>query len=168
MRISVHVSPELQAMLTRIRELPAETRKQVRVATKAAALPIWQEEVGANVQSRVEGLVLGRTARVAVTDKGVRLQAARIGKPLRGGLDIKSQWHAVEFGGSPATVRKVDTKSRKGTAYTATRHTQRQLRPRRRAGYVVFPAVADSVPRLMSLWLQTIARAGHEALEGKR
>jgi hypothetical protein len=167
-RISVFTSPELQAMLTRIRELPTEVRKQIRVQTKASALSIWQEEVGANVQNRVEGLVLGRTARVAVTDRGVRLQAARIGKPLAGGLDIKSQWHAVEFGGAQDTLRAVDTRSRKGTPYTATRHTQRQLRPRRRAGYVVFPAVAETVPRILSLWAQTVARAGHEALEGKR
>lgn len=168
MRISAHVSPELRAMLTRIRELPAEVRKEVRVQTKSDALPIWQEEVGANVQTRVEGLVLGRTARVAVTDKGVRLQAARIGKPLRGGLDIKTQWHAVEFGGDRGVRRPVETRSRKGTRYTAVRHTQRQLRTRERSGHVAFPAVAQSIPRLMSLWLQTVARAGHEALEGKR
>jgi hypothetical protein len=167
-RISVHVSPELQAMLARIKELPAEVRKQVRVATKGAALPIWQESVGLHVQSRAEGLAFGRTARVAVTDRGVMLQAARVGKPLRGGLDPRTQWHALEFGGTPDTVRGVAMTSRKGRAYTATRHTQRQLRPRRRTGYVVFPAVADAVPRLFSLWLQTITRAGHEALEGRR
>lgn len=167
MRISVHVSPQLQAMLTRIRELPADVRKQVRVQTKADALPIWREEVGSNVHSRLEGLVFGRTARVAVTDRGVRLQAARVGKALCGGLDVKTQWHAVEFGGDPDVRRKVETRSRAGRAYTATRHTQRQLRPRNRTGYVVFPAVADSVPRLMSLWLQTIVRAGHDALDGR-
>lgn len=168
MRISAHVSPQLQAMLTRIKELPAETRKQVRVATKGAALPIWQESVGTHVQSRAEALAFGRTARVAVTDKGVLLQAARIGKPLRGGLNPRTQWHALEFGGTPDTLRGVAMTSRKGKAYTATRHTQRQLRPRRRAGYVVFPAIGDAVPRLFSLWLQTVARAGHEALEGRR
>lgn len=168
MRISAHVSPQLQAMLARIKELPADTRKQVRVATKGAALPIWQESVGLHVQSRAEGLAFGKTARVAVTDRGVQLQAARVGKPLRGGLDPRTQWHALEFGGSPDTVRGVDMRSRRGTSYTATRHTQRQLRPRKRSGYVVFPAISDAVPRLFSLWLQTIARAGHEALEGTR
>lgn len=168
MRISAHVSPQLQAMLARIKELPAETRKQVRVATKGEALPIWQESIGLHVQTRAEALAFGRTARVAVTDRGVQLQAARLGKPLRGGLNPRTEWHALEFGGSPDTVRAVDTRSRRGTSYTARRHTQRQLRPRRRAGYVVFPAVAETVPRLFSLWLQTIARAGHEALEGRK
>jgi hypothetical protein len=167
-RISAHVSPELRAMLTRIRELPAEVRKEIRVATKAEALPIWRESVAANVQSRAEGLAFGKTSRVAVTDRGVRLQAARIGKPLSGGLDVKTQWHALEFGGAPDVRRTVDMTSRKGKRYTVTRHTQRQLRARKRTGYVVFPAVADSVPRIMSLWMQTVARAGHEALEGKR
>jgi hypothetical protein len=166
--ISVHVSPELQAMLTRIRELPTEVRKQIRVATKTDALPIWQQTIGANVETRAEALAFGRTARVAVTDRGVRLQAARVGKTLSGGLSVKTQWQGLEFGADPKVVRKVETTSRKGTSYTAVRHTQRQLRPRKSSGYVVFPAVAESIPRLMSLWLQTVARAGHEALEGKR
>lgn len=168
MRISAHVSPELQAMLTRIIELPAEARKQLRVATKRDALPIWQEEVGANVHSRLDALIFGRTARVAVTDKGVRLQAARIGKPLSGGLDIKSQWYADEFGADREAVRKIAMRSPKGKQYTATRHTQRQLPARAPKGRVAFPAVADSIPRIMSLWMQTVTRAGHEALEGKR
>lgn len=167
MRVSVHVSPQLQAMLTRIRELPAETRKQVRVATKAEALPIWRESVAANVTTRAEGIAFAKTARVAVTDRGVNLQSARIGKPLSGGLNPRTQWHALEFGGSPDTRRPVDMTSRKGKRYTAVRRTQAQLRPRRRNGYVVYPAVAEAVPRVLSLWLQTIARAGHEALEGK-
>jgi hypothetical protein len=167
-RISAHVSPQLRAMLTRIRELPADVRKEIRVATKAAALPIWREEVAGNVQSRAEGLAFAKTARVAVTDRGVRLQAARIGKGLSGGLDVKTQWHALEFGGERDVKRTIETTSRKGKRYTATRHTQRQLRPRNKTGYVVFPAVADSIPRVMSLWMQTVARAGHEALEGGR
>jgi hypothetical protein len=166
MRISVHVSPQLQAMLTRIRELPAETRKQIRQATKAEALPIWRESVGMHVQSRAEGIAFGKTARVAITDRAVNLQAARVGKPLPGGLNPRTNWQALEFGGDPGKARKVDTRSRKGTGYTVTRRTQVQLRPRKRSGYVVYPAVASAVPRIMSLWLQTVARAGHEALKG--
>lgn len=167
MRVSVHVSPQLQAMLTRIKELPAETRKQVRVATKQSALSIWRESVAANVTTRAEGIAFAKTSRVAVTDRGVNLQAARIGKPLSGGLNPRTQWHALEFGGDPAARRPVDMTSRKGKRYTAVRRTQAQLRPRRRTGYVVYPAAADAIPRVLSLWLQTIARAGHEALEGK-
>lgn len=167
MRISAHVSPQLRAMLARIRELPTETRKQVRVATKASALPIWRESVAVHVTSRADGIAFAKTARVAVSDRGVSLQAARIGKPLSGGLNPRTNWQALEFGGDPAKRRPVETASRKGTRYTVTRHTQRQLRPRRKTGYVVFPAVSEAIPRVMSLWLQTIARAGHEALKGK-
>lgn len=168
MRVSVYVSPQLQAMLARIKELPADVRKELRVATKREAGPIWTEEVAGNVQTRAEGLAFGRTARVAVTDRGVRLQAARIGKGLSGGLDVKTQWHALEFGGDRAVRRPVETTSKRGKAYRAVRHTQRQLRPRLKTGHVVFPAVADTIPRILSLWFQTVARTGHEALEGKR
>lgn len=166
MRISVHVSPQLQAMLTRIRELPAESRKQLRVATKSAALPIWRESVAAHATSRADGIAFVKTARVAVRDTAVNVQSARVGKPLSGGLNPRTNWQALEFGGDRGKARKVDTVSRKGRAYTATRRTQAQLRPRRRSGYVVYPAVADAVPRLLALWFQTVVRAGHEALEG--
>lgn len=168
MRISAFVSPELQALLTRITQLEPETRKELRKATKGAALPIWTESVNANLTTRAEGIAFGKTARVAVTDRGVRLQAARVGKALSGGLNVKSQWHALEFGAERETVRTVDMRSRKGTQYTARRHTQRQLRARRKSGYVVFPAVAEAIPRVLSLWLQTVQRTGHEQLEGKR
>lgn len=167
MRISVHVSKELQATLQRIRELPTETRKQIRKATKADALPIWQRSVGEHVESRVEGLVLGRTARVAVSDRGVMLQSARVGKQLSGGLSIKQQWHAIEFGGDRDAKRAYEARSRKGTGYTIRRHTQRQLRPRKATGHVVFPAISEAVPAFVSLWMQTVMRAGHEALHGK-
>lgn len=167
MRISIHVSRELQATLQRIRELPTETRKQVRKATKADALPIWQRSVGEHVETRVENLVLGRTARVAVSDRGVFLQAARVGKPLSGGLSIKSQWHAVEFGGDPNARRGYESRSRKGRSFSVKRHTQRQLRPRKATGHVVYPAISEAVPAFVSLWMQTVMRAGHDALNGK-
>lgn len=167
MRISIHVSKELQATLQRIRELPTETRKQIRKATKTDALPIWQRSVGEHVETRVENLVLGRTARVAVSDRGVFLQSARIGKPLPGGLSVKQQWHAVEFGGDPNVRRAYEARSRKGTAYTVKRHTQRQLRQRKATGHVIYPAISEAVPAFVSLWMQTVMRAGHEALNGK-
>lgn len=167
MRISIHVSRELQVLHAALREVPNATRKAIRTATRTAALPVWREEVAMNVHSRVEGIVFGRTARVAVTDRGVRLQAARIGKPLRGGLDVKTQWHGIEFGGDDV-VRTVETTSRKGTRFAVKRHTQRQLRARKQTGYVVYPAAAGSIPRFASLWFQTAVRAIHEAHEGVR
>lgn len=165
MRVSVFVSPELQALLTRIKELPADTRKQVRQATKGAALPIWRESVAAHAAGRQDAVFV-RTARVAITDRGVNLQAARVGKPLSGGLNPRTNWQALEFGGTPDVRRTVETTSRRGKRYSVVRRTQAQLRPRKRTGYTVYPAVAEAVPRVLSLWLQTVARAGHEALKG--
>lgn len=165
MRISIHASRELQVLQARLRELPTEVRKQIRQATKQAALPIYLDGVHQYVTTRPEARVLAATARVAVTDRGVRLQAARVGKALSGGLQIKSQWHAVEFGGYPEVVRTVQRTSSKGRRYDVKRHTQRQLRPRKPTGYVIYPAIADAIPRLAALWVQTVARAGHEAHE---
>lgn len=167
MRISVFSSKELQATLLALRGFEPELRKQIRAQTKKVAQPIWQEAVRGNADTRLEQRVLGQTARVVVSDQNVTLRAAHIGKPLSGGLDPKRQWAAVEFGADTQAKRKYQAVSSRGKVYTVNRRTSAQLRPRRRNGYVIFPAAAEVIPRLAALWAQTTVRTFHESLEKK-
>jgi 3-oxoacyl-[acyl-carrier-protein] synthase III len=89
-------------------------------------------------------------------------------RPLPGGLIPAEQNRAVEFGGGRERQRTYSTRSRRGKRYQVTRHTQRQLPPFRRSGYVFYPAVAKITPRIAALWAQTWARGIHEVMEGKR
>ena len=156
-RISVLVSKDLQTLLSAIREMPKEVNNVIRLHTKRAAEPIWQESVRGHVVDRLQTRVLSDTARVAVSDSNVTLRSGVIGK-MANGTPKTALAFAVEFGADPNKI--IDTHTKAGKAYTRRRGRQFNL-PRSR-GYVVYPAARDSIPRLASLWVQTAVRTMHE------
>jgi hypothetical protein len=165
MRVSAFVSPQLQAVLLAVKGLDKEIRKQNRQQLRQNALPMWQREVAEHVQSRLDRLVLSDTARVAVSDQNVQLQAARIGRKLGGGLLPREDWQGVEFGADQNTHRGYEA-TRNGKTFTVHRHTTRQLPRRNPKGRVIYPSVENIVPRILSLWIQTTIRTLGEALHG--
>lgn len=167
MRISVFNSAELQATILAMKGMERELAKQVRRVTKAVVDPVWREAVAANASTRLESKALASTARVAVSDQNVTLKSAAIGRKLSGGLLPSQSYHAVEFGGDRAAKRTYEATSSKGKKFKVTRRTQAQLRPRNRKGYVVYPAVAEVIPRIASLWVQTTVRTFYELIEKK-
>lgn len=167
MRISIFASKELQAVAGALQALDRETKKQIRNQTKEIAAPEWQEAVRANITNKLEGRVLERTARVRVSDQNVSLSSASVGRTLRGGLRPTVDYAVVEFGADDKRVTYEST-SRRGTKFKVTRNTRAQLRKRNRKGYVVYPAAARMIPRIASLWVQTVMRTTYEALETRR
>lgn len=169
MRISVHGSRELQAIIAGARAMPREIRKEMRGRTKAMIDPEWRravaEQVSGHHTPRLASRVLGNTARAQVSDQNVMLRSAHIGRRLSGGLLPSTHYYAVEFGASPDGPTTYEATSRKGKKYQVTRATTRQLPPRNRKGYVVYPAAREVIPRLASLWIQTVVRTVHEQLE---
>jgi hypothetical protein len=159
-RISVLLSKDLQTLLSAVRQIPKEVAAEVRKHTKAAADPIWKEEVRGRTVSRQQVSVLSDTARVAVSDSNVLLRSAAVGKTSNG-TPKSVLAYGAEFGANPNKVIKSRTKA--GKQYT--RKQGRQFKLPRRGGYVVYPAARDSIPRLASLWVQTAARTVHEAFE---
>lgn len=159
-RVSVLITRELQILLQAIREVPKETAKALRVHTQSAAAPIWQESVRGHVTDRMQTRVLSDTARVAVTDSNVLLKSATIGTMANG--TPKSLLAAgTEFGADPNFTRNVTNAH--GTTFR--RHTKRQFLRPRSGGRVVYPAARDSIPRLVSLWVQTAQRTFMDLLE---
>lgn len=171
MRISVFASKELQAVLLAMRSLEKDLAKQLRQQTKAVVGPEWTKAVRENAQTRLEQRVLADTARVAVSNQNVTLKSAGVGKRLSGGLLPKESAYAVEFGADrfqPGQGRTYGSTSIKGKKFTVhNRNTVGQLRPRNKKGYVVYPAIADVIPKIASLWVQTIMRGLHEAFESR-
>ncbi|MBT1633763.1 hypothetical protein [Curtobacterium flaccumfaciens] len=166
-RISVFASEELRTLLAAVKQVPREVRKNVRTYTKKNAQPIWQEEVRGRIASRLDDRVLGKTARVAVSDQNVMLQSGRIGKALTGGAKPAALAGGVEFGANRDERTTYETTSRKGKRYTVTRHTKRQLPSRNTNGRVIHPAARAGIPRFAKLWIQTAARTLYDAMEGK-
>jgi hypothetical protein len=164
-RISVFASDELQAILIALRSFDADLRRQIRASTKSVTQAEWQQEVGSRATSASEQAVLAKTARVKVTDQNITLSSATIGRSLAGGAKPSELYGGKEFGGDPEKEKGYASTSKKGRAYRTKRHTQRQLRPFKKTGYVVYPAAAEIIPRIASLWWQTTVRAFHEAIE---
>lgn len=166
MRITVLGSRELQAVLLSLKTLDRDTRKEIRKHTKPMVEAVWKRALAENAQTRLEHKVLVATGRVRVSDQNVTLTSATVGRALKGGLLPKRDASAVEFGADDEQVTYTAT-SRKGTQYSVTRNTRGQLRPRKKTGYVVYPAAADIIPRIAALWTQTVARTIYDKLEGK-
>lgn len=165
LRISALVSRELLASITALKGFDREVRKEIRQHTKTMAAPEWQKAVREHAATRLEHRVLADTARVAVSDRNVQLQSARIGRSLAGGLKPSDLAGPVEFGAYPRQ-RTIEARSRKGKSYSYRRHTTRQFRrPNDNKGYAVYPAAADIIPRIASLWVQTVVRTFAELAE---
>lgn len=164
-RISVFNSKELQGVILLMKGVDREIAKQIRRVTKPMVQAEWGKAIAERTSTRLEARVLADTARVAVSDQNVTLKSAGIGRKLSGGLLPSQSYAAVEFGADRSTRRGYDATNKQGTSYTVNRRTRMQLRPRKASGYVVFPAAAEVIPRLASLWVQTVVRTFHEQIE---
>lgn len=163
MRISAFASAEIQAVILAMRGMDRALAKELRAATQKNVKPIWRESVLGNVSTRLETRVLANTATTLVRDNNVQLKAGASSKRMRGGAAVSDLVHSAEFGANRDFERQVPGRGRTGKPYT--RRTRAQFRPRMRKGYVVYPAAADAIPRLASLWVQTTIRTFIEAIE---
>jgi hypothetical protein len=144
LRVSAKDSAALRATILSIKTLDRDLRKELRGRVRKLATVDWERAMGANASTVLEHRVLVNTARVSASDQNVRVRSAGSSRPAAsGGIIPREHGRGVEFGSSR-------TKS---------------LRPRRRQGYVFFPAAAEMVPQLLALWVQTTVRTIAEALE---
>ena len=93
--IDVYESRELQAAILGIRGANREVRKQIRRQTQSKLLPEWQKGLAERAETRLEHRVLVDTGRIKMSDQNVRMSSATVGRKLSGGLDPKTQGHAV-------------------------------------------------------------------------
>lgn len=163
--INVWDSRELRALITALRGAHKELQTQIRKHTKEQIVPELQAVMSKHATTALEQTVLVRTARATVSNQNIKLRAGGSSRKLRGGLVPKRDAHAVEFGGDHNARTTYVARSKNGLTFRVTRRTRRQLKPRRRSGYVFFPTVADLTPRILSLWVQTAVRTLAEAVE---
>jgi hypothetical protein len=159
-RISLLIDSPLRTLAHAMRGLDAEVRKQIGQQTKRSALPIWEDVLKANAETRLEVRVLVDSARVGVTAQNVFLRAGAVGV-LSSGTPVSVLASAVEYGANSET--KVDVRGKSGSTF-GRRMGSRFKRPRR-AGYVVGAAAREAIPRIADLWVQTAVRTVHEMIE---
>lgn len=160
------------AVILAVRAAPREIQKQMREQTKKITTPEFEREMAEQLSLsagyRVQDRVLVKTARVAISNQNIRLSSATVGRKLRGGLNPKTQYAALEFGADRGRRSTYDATSRRGKRYTVTnRRTAMQLPRRNKNGWIFYPAVAEITPRILALWAQTVVRVLGEAFDGK-
>lgn len=161
MRIDIRGSRELQDVIVALKSSDTETRRAIRAFTKSVIIKPWLDSIRDEADTRLERLVISSTATVAVSDQNIRIQSAAKGRRLSGGLDPKRDYAAIEFG----AAHKKKTYTRNG--HRVTRNTTAQFRGRRPQGYVFYPAAKEMIPRLASLWVQTVVKTFSLIFEGK-
>ncbi len=168
MRLSVGDAPELQAAVLAFRAADRDIRNEISRQTRAVLNPVWRGIVSANATSHMDAVVLAKGARVQAGNPPAFL-AATSTRVMRGGLVPADNWQAFEFGtrkrGKFTTYKR---RSAGGGVHDVTRRTANGLPRRTGTGRVAYPALAETMPRAVSLWLQVIVRAYGRAAEGDR
>jgi hypothetical protein len=95
------------------------------------------------------------------------LQSGASSARMRGGASPAELARQEEFGANRNRLTAYRRRSRNGRTTTVLRHTTHQLMPLRRNGWTVYPAAAEFIPRIASLWVQTFMRTVYDVLEGR-
>lgn len=167
LRVSAYSSSELLAVLRGLRNLDRETKKHLRRNLKQIAEQAWKQALAQHANTRLEHRVLVDSGRVRVSDQNVRLTSASLSRSLTGGLKPSESYGAVEFGAGERPAARETATSIKGKKFTRHRDPNRPFKAPNRKGYVVYPAAASVIPRILAMYVQTFVRGIHEALEGK-
>lgn len=168
--VSAKSMTELRGAVLALKAVDRPIRNAINRATRQEGNTIWRAEVDkrAGGLPRVDQLVLGKGARF-VPGNPFTAKAATSTRPLSGGLVPSRRAKGFEFGtDNRERTTTYSRRNRDGSgSHTVTRRTTRHLPKRAPNGRVVWPAAAKAAPRLTSMWVQTIVREIHNAIEGK-
>lgn len=159
-RVRVEGIREVTAAATALRAVDRKVKNQTAANLRRTVPGIWtQDTITRQTRTRMDRAVFNGV-RIGASSSRITLQAGT--SPLIRD-DISS---AVEFG-DPAKGYTTYLERRNGKSVRVRRRTQNQLPPPIRKGRVVHPALRSVMPRLISLYVQTVVRTIHEAWEGK-
>lgn len=167
--LSTRGSDELRAAAIALKGVDRELRSKINRATAQQGNDIWRGEVARKVRRPLDEQILGKGARVAGGNPPMAVAAnsrRAIGKDRR--LIPADRWPGYEFGTDNRNdYSRYQRKSKNGGTHTVERRTMRHLPPRYRKGRVLWPAFAESAPRVASLWVKVIVKSVMDAAEGK-
>jgi hypothetical protein len=166
-KVDIRDSAELQDLVRALKGAEKAVAQSIRAQTRKVLVPEWKAAVVERAETIYEVRLAG-TARVAVSDQNVTMQAAKVrGTKFSGGLDLRDSWSTVERGANLNKTETYDRKSKRGGTHTVTRHTMHAFRPRKKGGHVLGPARQEIGPRALSLWVQTAVKTLYDSIERK-
>jgi hypothetical protein len=168
LRVDARTSRELQAIVLALAQTDKVIQSRIRKHTRAEIIPEFKRGLAEHAQTRPQFRVIVDTAAATMSNTTVKLTAGTKGKPLKGGLNPRTDARALEFGTiDREKKREYWTNSRHGNPYKLTRRTNRQMPSYRRQGWVFYPTSNQLIPRFLSLWAATTIKTMADALEGK-
>jgi hypothetical protein len=160
----------LRAAQRAFRGLPKDLRTELRKAQRNELGPIWRDEMATSTAHA------RRVEQHRVFEPGVRIKAGlpaylvagSSNKALSGGGVISDLARPEEFGtGRRGNLTRYRRRSPRGVEHTVTRHAARQLPTAKRSGWVVYPAVSQTIPRLIGVWVAGLTDRISRAIEGQ-
>lgn len=153
----------LRAAVVAMRAADKTIRSDVSQRMRGTMSPVWKANVTANAADGMAARMLTPGTRIAAGNPPALIAASGNRKVGRG-LTPNRNAAGYEFG---ASDRVTTQSSGRGPNRSYERHAMRHLPPRHRKGRAVFPAAAETLPRVASYWTQSVIRAFMDAVEGK-
>lgn len=161
---------ELRAVTLALKAVDKETRSAINKATRDTLNPVWRGALASNAATPMESALLVKGARVAAGNPP-RMIASNSKRAIKkqSTLTADRYGRAFEFGSKNRDAYGTYTRKNRGGSGThqVTRRTARQLPEFKAQGRVIFPAVAEVAPRMVSLWAGIILKKVYDAFEGK-
>lgn len=169
MALDVYDFSALRAAVLIFKRLPKSLRSDINKSIRDEFNPVWQGLVQVGASRAMETKVLTAGTRVKGANPPV-LQAATSTRAIgeHKGILPARDYAGWEFGAVDRNAySRYERKSKNGGTHKVERRTMRHLPSRNVKGRVVYPAVAEIVPRIASFWVQSIYRFVYAAFEGK-
>jgi len=163
---SVHSLAEFKGAALALKAAPREIRNDINRTVRAEGSDWWKQAIAARATSKMDKLVLAKGARIQPGNPA-RAVAASSRRPLADGLVPDTDARAWEFGTTQPEHQDSYTRRSRGGTHKVTRHVKRQLPRATNRGRVVYPAWADTAPRLVAMWTQVIVRKLYESIDRK-
>jgi hypothetical protein len=148
----------LRATVLGFRELEPAYRRDLNKATRTVLGPEFTRAVAKHGRTTLDARVLVKGATVKAGNPPV-LVAGASRRKMRGGMVPDTDAPAVEFG----TLNRNRRTTYQRQGHRVTRRTRVQLPARVKSGRVVMPAVADTIPKAASMWVQMFVRLVYQA-----
>lgn len=164
--LSVYGAEELQAAVLAMKLADRDLRNDINRRARATMGPEWKAGLSQHLRGIPQQQVIVKGAKISTGNPPSITTATTKTKVGHGGGIIPvDQWPVWEYGVSQHYPHQYTRRSRSGRSHTVRRDVNAGAPPRRKNGYVIGPTLADLLPRLASLWVQTIVRTYMDALE---
>jgi hypothetical protein len=149
---------ELRLAAAYLGRLDKPTKAAIRVQAKKWG-PMLVREAVVNASSHPDpAMALARSGKITSTNRGL-VATFGVGRYKSGKRSIPLvRMVPYEFGANQEKYERYISRQRvTKRPVDVYRRAQRQMQPRKRKGYFIFPALADTTPTLVAMWVRAIA-----------